>query len=100
MQHFEGLANLPLACMQDVVRSICVTVAYRAPDFGIGGLIFELVHAEAANWDASLTGLRALLTVLLDAPRRSAISSTEFSPSLVVRLYKPLCAIGKFALQW
>ena len=66
-----------------MVRSICVTVAYRVPEFGIGSPIMDLLSAGAANWDATMIGLRALLIILLDAPNRSASSSPETSYLLV-----------------
>ena len=54
-----------------MVRKIVVTVAYKVPDYGIGTVIVELMLAEAAHWDAALVGLRALLMILLNAPRAS-----------------------------
>lgn len=69
--------------MQDMVRSICVTVAYRVPEFGIGALVLELMQAEAANWDATMTGLRALLTILLSAPGRMASLKGDATPTMV-----------------
>lgn len=52
---------------------MCCAVAERAPGYGLGVLITELLAADAGGgWDALMVGLRALLSVLLGAPRRAA----------------------------
>ena len=57
---------------QELVREMCCAVAEAAPDYGLGVLITDLLAVDASGWDAIAVGLRALLTVLLGAPRRAA----------------------------
>lgn len=59
-------------CLQDLVRQICVTIAdHGAADFAVGSLIVELVSSEG-HWEAIMIGLKALLSILLQAPARAA----------------------------
>lgn len=51
------------------MRQICITISERAPEFGIGTLLPELLQ-DTANWDIVLIGLRSLITILLNAPAR------------------------------
>lgn len=51
------------------MRQICITVAERAPEFGFGNFLAELLQ-DAQNWEILLIGLRALISLLLAAPTR------------------------------
>ena len=64
---------------QDAVVAMCAGVAERAPEYGLGTLLPELLSAEAASWDATLIGLRALRAVLLAAP---SCTASRFPSSL------------------
>lgn len=71
--------------MQDAVRQICIKISERAPEFGIGTLLPELL-SDTTNWDILLIGLRSLITILLNAPAHHKAAQTsydlEVSPSL------------------
>lgn len=58
--------------MQDMVRMICVTVAQRAPEYGLGALVLDLLQVDAGSaWDGVMIGLRSLLAILLAAPAQA-----------------------------
>ena len=66
----EALLKMPPA--QDMVRMICVTVAQRAPEYGLGTLVLDLLQLDAGSaWDGVMIGLRALLAILLAAPAQA-----------------------------
>ena len=63
--------NLQFAEQQDAVVELCVAVAAREPNFGVG-MVAELLAGEPTAWDAVGVGLRALRAILLTAPGRTA----------------------------
>lgn len=62
--------------MQDALRQICITIAERAPEFGFGTLLPELLQ-DPTNWDVLLIGLRGLIALLLNAPARLQSSQKD-----------------------
>ena len=51
---------------------ICVTVAQRAPEYGLGALVLDLLQVDAGSaWDGVMIGLRSLLAILLAAPAQA-----------------------------
>ena len=59
--------------LQDAVRQICIKISERAPEFGVGVLLPELLQ-DTMNWDILLIGLQTLITILLGAPTRQRAS--------------------------
>ena len=55
--------------MQEMMISICVTIAEFAPDHGLGVLIPDLL-GDTGSWDTVKIGLKALYRVILNAPGR------------------------------
>ena len=69
-------------CVQDSIRLLCVTIAnHGAPEYAIGSLTLELLQSEGSNWDATMIGLRALLSVVMTAPLRLA-GGKKFDPAV------------------
>ena len=62
--------------LQDVIRQICIKISERAPEFGIGNLVAELLQ-DPSNWDTLLIGLRSLIAILLSAPARLVTSQKD-----------------------
>ena len=64
------------------IRLLCVTIAnHGAPEYAIGSLTLELLQSEGSNWDATMIGLRALLSVVMTAPLRLA-GGKKFDPAV------------------
>ena len=59
-----------------MIRQICIKVSERAPEFGIGNLVAELLQ-DPSNWDTLLIGLRSLIAILLSAPARLLTSQKD-----------------------
>ena len=75
-------ARTLLAIVQDSIRLLCVTIAnHGAPEYAIGSLTLELLQSEGSNWDATMIGLRALLSVVMTAPSRLA-GGKKFDPAV------------------
>ena len=57
----------------ELVRHLCAVVVGTLPEYGIRGMILELLSTDAAQpWESSMAGLMALMAVLVDAPARFA----------------------------
>jgi hypothetical protein len=63
---------------QDALRQICIKISERAPEFGMGVLLPELLQ-DTGNWDILLIGLQTLITILLSAPARQQASKGDVS---------------------
>lgn len=63
------------------MRQICIKISERAPEFGIGTLLPELLQ-DTANWDILLIGLRSLITILLNAPAHHKAVQTSYDPEV------------------
>eukprot|EP00891_Asterochloris_glomerata_P001080 jgi/Astpho2/1080/fgenesh1_pg.00017_%23_19_t len=75
--------NLQAPEQHDSIRLLCVTIAnHGAPEYAIGSLTLELLQSEGSNWDATMIGLRALLSVVMTAPLRLA-GGKKFDPAMV-----------------
>ena len=60
-----------LARVQEIIRKLLVDVAKHAPETAFLALVNEVL-SEPGNWEPSLVGLQALLTILLEGPQHSA----------------------------
>lgn len=77
---------------QDLIRQICVTCAsHGSAEFAVGTLVVDLTTSEG-NWDATMIGLKALLSIVTAAPNHAVSkqpvdtevhSSYPFTPSTV-----------------
>ena len=78
------------------MRSIVVIVAYKVPEWGLGSVMVELMMAESANWEACLIGLRALLIILINAPRAGNPDAEMIQSMVSLRefLEAGLCLLG------
>jgi len=65
------------------VRQICIKISERAPEFGVGVLLPELLQ-DTGTWDILLIGLQTLITILLSAPARQQASQGEADPQVLL----------------
>lgn len=89
MRHWEYSQGLVVALkkalsrVQDAVRQICIKISERAPEFGIGTLLPELLQ-DTSNWDILLIGLRSLIAILLNAPAHHKATQASYDNEVLL----------------
>ena len=79
------------------MRQICIKISERAPEFGVGTLLPELLQ-DTSNWDILLIGLRSLIAILLDAP--SLHKASQASSNDEVHRLTPPCTPKQSYNSW
>jgi len=52
-----------------MMRQLCTVVAFTLPDYGIRGMILELLATDGSQpWESSIAGVKSLMSVLSAAP--------------------------------
>jgi hypothetical protein len=53
----------------EMIRQLCTVVAFTLPDYGIRGMILELLATDGSQpWESSMSGVKSLMSVLSAAP--------------------------------
>ncbi|KAH7623253.1 hypothetical protein Ndes2526B_g01675 [Nannochloris sp. 'desiccata'] len=67
----QGVAKGHLIAPEQVelMRQLCTVVAFTLPDYGIRGMILELLATDGSQpWESSMAGVKSLMSVLSAAP--------------------------------
>lgn len=56
---------------QELVRQLCLVVSLHLPEYAVT-MVLELLPADGLNWEAPMTGVAALLSMLMEVPGRAA----------------------------
>lgn len=67
--------------MQSIVQKLLVDVAKYAPESALSALVNDVL-AEPSDWEPTLVGLQALLTILFDGPQHTARPADQQVPRL------------------
>lgn len=59
------------AHLQSIVQKLLVDVAKHAPESALSALVNDVL-ADPSNWEPTLVGLQALLTILFDGPQHTS----------------------------
>lgn len=65
--------------LQSIVQKLLVDVAKHAPETALSALVNDVL-ADSGNWEATLVGLQALLTILFDGPQHSSLPADQQVP--------------------
>lgn len=61
--------GLLLSEQGELVRQMCFVVMQHHPEYAVS-MILDLLQADGVSWEAPLTGVSALLSILVEVPRR------------------------------